>query len=229
MMRVGCAGVPIGSIDDALLVDRTLAGDAEAYASLVRQYGPPLRRSVRRLLPDADAADDAVQHAFVTAFDRLDRYDPSHKFFSWVYRIAWNGALNECRRTRRLCSLQGCDAPTPAAAPDEHCADDERRRAVRRAVAGLAYRHRVLVVLRHYLDRSYEQIGVIVDLPTSTVRSRLHTARRLLREDLAADGFGPPAAATSARSPDPPSRRPGRSSPARAAARGGRPPTPPAR
>ncbi len=108
MMRVGCAGVPIGSIDDALLVDRTLAGDAEAYASLVRQYGPPLRRSVRRLLPDADAADDAVQHAFVTAFDRLDRYDPSHKFFSWVYRIAWNGALNECRRTRRLTST----APT---------------------------------------------------------------------------------------------------------------------
>ena len=166
------------------LIRKVQIGDSRAFGPLVRMYEPGLKNSITRILGDPDAAADVTQEAFIAVFENIHRYNPDHRFFSWVYRIALNGALNKIHQRKFGLPLVIDDVSSPDPNPEAWTEARELAALIHQAVGSLKFKYRVLLVLRHYLDCSYAEIAKITDLPVTTVRSRLHTARVLLKNEL---------------------------------------------
>lgn len=187
---------------DADLVAVTLAGDAAAFAVLVERHQRRLYHALRRLIGDDGTAEEAVQDGFVRAWERLDRFDPDRPFFPWLARISVNLWLNRLRAERRehpfadevADDADGDDAAPPLAddapLPEAQAEAADVRWRVWRAVDRLAPEARRIVVLRHSLELSYDEICAVTGLPMGTVKSRLSRARHELAAALGdlADG-----------------------------------------
>ena len=172
--------------EDAALVGRCLAGDTSAFESLVRHHQRALFTVALRMLGNRDDAADATQNAFVKVYERLDTFDARHRFFSWIYRILLNQCLNVLRSRRS----SDATMPSPPTFVGPHDAYDlaERRRRIEAALLTLPPDLRAVIVLRHFAELSYEEIGTALGgLPVKTVKSRLHSARRRLAELLLPD------------------------------------------
>ena len=127
---------------------------------------------------------DATQIAFIKAYDKLDTYDPAYKFFSWIYKIMVNESLNQISRKRTFEDLDD-EILDLNRTPEEEHAEERLQVRVQSAIVQLPLDYRKLVILRHFGDLSYRDIGEALDLPEKTVKSRLFTARRMLRELIA--------------------------------------------
>jgi RNA polymerase sigma-70 factor (ECF subfamily) len=166
--------------DDAGLVKRSLDGDHAAFEMLVNRYQRVLYSVAVRMLGNREDAKDAAQTAFVRAYERLSTFDPSFRFFSWLYRILVNECLNVLKSRR---PVETIDALLPALAagnPFDAAALGERRAQVETAVLQLPHDYREVIVLRHFIDMSYEEMSEAIGVPVKTVKSRLHTARQRL-------------------------------------------------
>jgi RNA polymerase sigma-70 factor (ECF subfamily) len=164
--------------DDLALIARCRAGETAAFEGLVVRYQRVLFTVAVRMLGDADAAGDAAQNAFIKAYQKLETFDSSRRFFSWIYRIL----VNECLNARRS---HAAHEPLTAAiasgsGPEEAFEVAERRGLVQAAILSLPIEYREVIVLRHYTGLSYEEIGEALHVPAKTVKSRLHTARERL-------------------------------------------------
>ena len=164
--------------DDVAAIRRCLDGETAAFEQLIERYERVLFRVAVRMLGNAEDARDATQTAFVKAYEQLHRYDPEHRFFSWIYRILSNECLNQ-RRARRPQVEVDQWLPAPGT-PFEALEADERKRRVQAAILELTPAYREVVVLRHFAELSYEEVAAALDIPVKTVRSRLHTARQQL-------------------------------------------------
>ena len=164
--------------DDLALVARCRAGETAAFEGLVDRYQRVLFTVAVRMLGDADAANDAAQNAFVKAYQKLGTFDPTRRFFSWIYRIL----VNECLNARRDSPPHEPLAPDLAAVgtPADLFDIAERRRRVQAAIIALPMEYREVIVLRHYTGLSYDEIGETLHVPAKTVKSRLHTAKERL-------------------------------------------------
>ena len=164
-------------MDDETLVQRCLSGDTEAFGELVSRYERPLFNVTLRMLRDHEEARDATQNAFVRAYVHLETFDPTRKFFSWIYRIV----VNECLNVRRARRPQERLVDTLEAKPSPDGVEAlERRDQIEVALQGLTEEYREVVVLRHFADLSYAEISEVVGVPEKTVRSRLFSARQRL-------------------------------------------------
>lgn len=172
----------MGDTDDAAVVKRCLGGDHEAYEVIVLRYQRPLFNVALRMLGDAEDARDATQTAFLKAYQHLGTYDPSQRFFSWIYRILKNECLNVLRARRPTEPVSPGAAGGTAADPVEV---QERHRTIQAALLTLSVEYREVVVLRHFTELSYDEIASALGIPTKTVKSRLYTARQQLGEILA--------------------------------------------
>lgn len=174
--------------DDASLVARSIAGDADAFEELVTRYQAVVYRVALRMLGDADEARDAAQGAFIKMYEHLRSFDPRFKFFSWMYRIV----LNECLNMRRG---RHDDTPlspehAPRTSPVDALEVNERRRHVQRALLRLPLESRQVIVLHYFAELSYEEIAATLHLPARTIKSRLYTARQRLAGLLAPQQVG---------------------------------------
>jgi RNA polymerase sigma-70 factor (ECF subfamily) len=168
--------------DDAL-IERYRNGDREAFAALVVRYQRPVYNAAWWVLRNAEDASDVAQNVFLKVAERLDDYDPQYRFFSWIYRIAVNESLSMLRRSGHEEPL---DDEIDVAGPD---ADDPERRVgdaelsarIRSAVMSMATNDRTVLMLRHFSELSYLEIGQVLDLDEKTVKSRLFEARQRLR------------------------------------------------
>jgi len=178
--------------DDRIIVDRVKAGEREAFTVIVAKYHRPIFNTVLRLVGDYDDAVEVTQQAFVAAYERLETYNPSYRFFSWLYRIAYNAALNEIKRGKWTVKL-GSDTPASDSDidgnPETEFELSERDEFMHRALQAVDIDHRVVLVLRHFIGFSYREIMQILDIPESTLKFRLHVARRKLRERLIDLGY----------------------------------------
>jgi len=164
---------------DRALVRRFLDGERDAAGGLVDRYQKRLFNVALRMLGDVQDAEDVTQTVFLNAFLRLGTYDPRYRFFSWVYRMAVNESLNTLKRRKRTVTLEdGPDIETPGAAPDRAAEAEDR---VGKALRGLKPDDRAVVVLRHFVSFTYEEIAEVLEIPVRTVKSRLFTARERLR------------------------------------------------
>jgi RNA polymerase sigma-70 factor (ECF subfamily) len=176
--------------EDAGWIERSVSGDCEAFACLVRKYQNRLYNSMVYFLRDETEAEDVVQESFVLSFTRLSRFRGSSSFYTWLYRIAVNTAISRRRKKRPQVSIErdlGSAAATrddDGPAPGDRLDESERADQLHAALDRLNDEHRLILVLREMDGLSYEQISEILETPVGTVRSRLHRARFRLKEEL---------------------------------------------
>jgi RNA polymerase sigma-70 factor (ECF subfamily) len=170
---------PAADEQDRALVRRYLEGQRDAAGGLVDRYQKRLFNVALRMLDDVQDAEDVTQTVFLNAFLKLRTYDPRYRFFSWVYRMTVNESLNVLKRRKRTVTVEDQpDIPAPGAAPDRAAEVEDR---VGKALMGLKPDDRAVVVLRHFVFFSYEEIADVLEIPVRTVKSRLFTARERLR------------------------------------------------
>jgi RNA polymerase sigma-70 factor (ECF subfamily) len=174
--------------DDAASIARCLEGEINAFEELVRRYEKPLYNGCLRIVGDSEDARDVVQTVFIKAYENLNNYDPNRKFFSWIYRMMVNAALNQVERKRPTSELDPRLA-SKELQPDESFASDRQSAQLQEALLQLQPEARVAVVLKYFGDLSYEELGFVLDIPPKTVKSRLYTARRHLCEIMSAQGM----------------------------------------
>jgi len=183
--------------EDLLLVERCKSGDQIAYGQLVRKYQNSVYNLCRKMVRNPDEARDLAQEAFVKTFAALERYNPVYAFSSWLFKITSNLCIDHIRKQRmRLLSidepLEGADGgmlrelTDPRRQPDQASEDSELREAIRCAVERLPEHYRIVLVLRHQEQLSYEEIAASLDIPLGTVKARIHRAREGLKSYLAA-------------------------------------------
>ena len=163
-------------------------GDHQAYARIVERYRGPVTALAQRIVRDYDEAADIAQDVFVKIANSIDRYDEKRKFYTWLYRITVNAAIDHIRRNRRhqhesLDSL--ADAETMAqTGPERFFLHERLRSEIKEAAAKLNAKQRSAFLLRDMGERKVDDVATIMDMPEATVRWYLHRARSRIRKDL---------------------------------------------
>jgi len=178
----------------ALLVARAKAGEPQAFDALVRRYRKRMFALALHLSGTESDADDIVQDVFIRAFRALDQFEGRSEFFTWVYRLTVNRALDARRtRSRRSESSIEEDDPRIERALEVDAYGDPRRAAelrqtyvrVLRALDALPPEMRTTVVLVTLQGLSNTEAAVVQGCPSGTIAWRLHEGRRRLREAIA--------------------------------------------
>lgn len=178
---------------DLELIRQCRAGAVEAFGVLVERHQDRLYAALVRMLGSSEDAREAAQDAFVHAYQKLDTFQGTAAFSTWLFRIAVNAAFSRKRRTKRYrTSLDGGSGETgydPADAridadPSQPLEQSETQKLVREALAALPDDYRTALVLKEMDGFRYEEIAEIVGVPIGTVRSRIHRARNELRDKL---------------------------------------------
>jgi len=173
--------------EDHRLVRRCLDGDRSAFGKLVEKYQRPVYSLALKMMRNPPDAEDVSQTAFLKAYEKLASYDPEYKFFSWLYRIAINEALNHLKHQKRFQEIPEQTADGEAS-ESEQMEKDEHAAAVQQALMKLKPEYRSVIVLSHFEELSYEEIGEVLQISVKKVKSRLFSARQLLRMILLRNG-----------------------------------------
>jgi len=184
-----------GGPADQELVNRTLGGDGTAFAALVQRYQDRLYNAVFRLVGSPEDARDLLQDAFIKAYENLGGFRGGSSLYTWLFRIAVNTALSHRRKRKwahaSLASAAEGEQGGEAAWADPSAPDPadpvmaaETEALVQHALGDLDEEHRAVIVLRDIQHCDYREMAEILDVPTGTVKSRLHRARLMLREKL---------------------------------------------
>ena len=171
---------------DSEVVERCLQGDIDAFGALVERYQAPVFRAVLHMVGNREDAREVCQQVFLKAFEHLSTFDTSRKFFSWIYRVAMNESINFLHARRTFEPLP--EDASSLGNPEQAFETNERGRHVREAVMTLSENYRAVVILGHFLHCSYADAAEMLDVPEKTVRSRLFSARQILRQALTPKG-----------------------------------------
>jgi RNA polymerase sigma-70 factor, ECF subfamily len=160
-------------------------GDPAAFEGLVRRWQQPVARFLFHLVGREEPLADLCQEVFLRVYEHRSRYRETGAFSAWLYRIALNVGRDALRRRRREPRQLGDVAPV-AVEPSPHaaCEQAERGRLVAQSIAALPEPLRVVLVLRHYEEMSFEQIARLLGKPASTIKSRFSVTLQRLRERL---------------------------------------------
>ena len=161
-----------------------LAGDRDRYAQLVERYRDRYARYAARMLGSVDAAEDAVQDAFVRAYDQLSQCKEPDKFVGWFFLILRNRCFAERRRrTREGRALEATDeAIAGPDRPDGNVEQVEQAHALERALVDLTPEQREVFVLKHVEGLAYEEIAGMTGATVASLKMRMHRAYDRLRE-----------------------------------------------
>lgn len=165
------------------LLKRCRKGDRQALTELLGKYERPVYNAAYRIMGNPDDAADITQVVFLKAFENLEQYDPKYKFFSWIYRIAINESINQNKRGQRQQPI-GDYEPAASGGPDDDAEAVDLSREIQESLMELKDDYRTIVVLRHFSDFSYREISEILQIPEKTVKSRLYSARQLMKQTL---------------------------------------------
>jgi RNA polymerase sigma-70 factor, ECF subfamily len=175
--------------EDLDLVRQFLTGDRSAFERIVEKHQKTVFNVALRMTHEPKEAEDIAQDVFLKVYERLKSFNPEYRFFSWLYRITVNESLNSVDQKKRC---QELDEEMAASGPDldEITEANERSRKIADAMMELNVDHRAVVVLKHFEGLSYEEIAQILEISEKKVKSRLFTARQVLRDILVKRGFG---------------------------------------
>lgn len=177
----------MGNRRDEDLIRRCQQGDRRALEELLDEYQGPVYNAAFRILGNQEDASDVTQSVFLKAFENFDRYNPEYKFFSWIYRIAINESINHINRGKREQVLEE-DQPSTLRGPVEETDAGTVSARVQGALMKLQEDYRMVIVLRHFSELSYREMSEVLHIPEVTVKSRLYTARQLLKDNLGSLG-----------------------------------------
>jgi RNA polymerase sigma-70 factor (ECF subfamily) len=178
------------------LVARCKRGERGAFDDLIRRYEKKVYNFAFRLSGNYDEANDVASETFVRVYNALQNFRGDSSFITWLFRITTNVYLDERKRKRArpyesLDEMIELDETTvvrqiedPAPTPEETVEKQESVDLLQQAINSLPDYQRMMIVLYHTENRSYEEIAEALDLPIGTVKSRLNRARLSLREKL---------------------------------------------
>jgi RNA polymerase sigma factor (sigma-70 family) len=169
---------------DGEVVRAVLAGDRERYAELVERYRDRYARYAARMLGSADAAEDAVQDAFVRAYDQLEQCKEPENFVGWFFLILRNRCFAEQRRSRGRAPLEAAGDIPARDRSDNGAETAERRRALEHALLELTPEQREVFVLKHVEGLSYGEIAERLSTSVPSLKMRMHRAYDRLRDQL---------------------------------------------
>jgi RNA polymerase sigma factor (sigma-70 family) len=188
--------VSTACVTDGELVEHARAGDTEAFDELARRHGAAVYRAALAALGSPSDAEDIAQEALVLAYRSLSRYRGDASFKTWVVAIAWKRALNLRRRWWRLRPLDhdgdGSSLYEPvegAPSAEQALIAGERDRAAKALIRKLPARLRDALLCVATTEHSYEELAVILGVPSGTLKWRVAEARRRVKQKLAKQGF----------------------------------------
>lgn len=195
-----------GSVREAQLIAACQQGDLSAFNLLVLRWEKPLFNLAYRYVADAAAAQDLVQDTFVRVLKSIGQYAHRGAFRSWLYSIAVNLCRDHLKRRKRRTVISLHDPYTTVSGnrisvsdglADEDARTDaaaeaaERKRLVRRLLAGLSEDQRVVILLREYQALTFPEIAEVLGVPENTAKARLHRGLRAMRRQLEREGLSP--------------------------------------
>jgi RNA polymerase sigma-70 factor (ECF subfamily) len=179
--------------DDALLVDASKRGDQDAFAQLVQRYQRRIFNLVFRILQQYDEASEITQETFLAAWQGLPSFRGEARFPTWLYRIAYNCSLKQLEHRKRDQALQ---AAIQAEQVLQHIDDSmhadavleahDRQAMIQEQISNLPAKYRIVLVLRHLQEMTYEEMAEALTMPIGTIKTHLFRARNLLKERLEA-------------------------------------------
>ena len=175
---------------EAATVELAKGGDLEAFHRLVAHYSEPLYRLAYRITRSREDAEDAVQDAFIKAYERLDGFESRSAFGTWIYRVATNCCLDLLRkRSRRDDKTEGLDTHEYRLAdsepdPERHTVSRQIEGRLEEAMAELTEIERAAFVLRHYEGRSTAEIGEVLGVKPNAAKQTVFRAVRKIRTAL---------------------------------------------
>jgi len=192
---------PEAARSDIELIQLAQANDHVAFETLVRRYSERAYRAAYRVVRDQQAAEEVLQEALIKAYRALPRFEARSSFYTWLYRITVNLALDRRRRGKRAPAVEWDDAiaheidprstlPEPAN-PEVASLRLEVRELVAEGIQTLPDGQREVLLLREVDGLSYEEIADTMQISKGTVMSRLHYARKKMMAFLAARGVEP--------------------------------------
>jgi RNA polymerase sigma-70 factor, ECF subfamily len=198
-------------VTDLELIGRVTAGDYAAFALIMRRYNRALFRAARSIVKEDAAAEDAVQEAYLRAYQALPGYRGDSKLGTWLTRIVINQALEHLRKGRRDHASESTDNIVnlekhldmayserfAADTPERALMREQARKIIERRIDALPAAFRTVFMLRAVEDMPVEEVAACLELPEATVRTRFFRARRLLQKSLAAEFGGATRAAFS--------------------------------
>jgi RNA polymerase sigma-70 factor (ECF subfamily) len=182
------------SPDDRLLVERCQAGDLSAFEPLVEKYRQRVWRLAYNVLRDREEAWDVAQDAFIRAYQALPSFRGQSAFYTWLFRIVMNLAADRARQRAARGRAFGTERVgeeewerammDQGASPDASAVQTEDRERIIRALETLSDDHRAIIMLGDVEGLSYREMAEVLEVPIGTVMSRLHNARKRLRQAL---------------------------------------------
>ena len=179
--------------DDTLLVAASKQGDQDAFAQLVQRYQRRVFNLVFRMLQQYEEASEITQETFLAAWQGLPSFRGDARFPTWLYRIAYNCSLKQLELRKRDKALQAAmqEEQLLERAGDDHRADAEleardRQALVQEHLSQLPAKYRMVLILRHLQEMTYEEMAEILTIPIGTIKTHLFRARNLLKERLLA-------------------------------------------
>jgi len=180
----------VDGLPDEMLVRSCLQGDMGSFGELVRRYQKQVYSLAYRLTNDAEEAMDLSQEVFLKIYQVLERYDETRPFFPWMYKVASNVCHSVLRKKpQESIPLDKIIEFTPLmpkveSQPEDYYESREIQLLVQQAIAELPERYKVPMVLRYLEDLTYQQIAEVMELPVSTIETRLYRGKALLQKRL---------------------------------------------
>ena len=174
---------------DQLIVDLTVAGQKDLFRLLVRRYERAVYGMGLSFFRNEEDASDFSQEVFLKVFRNLSRFERRSRFSTWLYRIAYNTAVNGVNRRKEYRSLAEWEAEADDGnSPENVLIRNAARDAVLVSMRELPERYRACIDLFFFYGLSYREIEEITGFPVNTIKSHVFRAKKLLRERLAAVG-----------------------------------------
>ena len=186
--RPGGERIEESPFDDQLIVSQVLAGQKDLFRLLVRRHERAVYGMGLSFFRNTEDASDFTQEVFLKVYRSLSRFEGRSRFSTWLYKIAYNTAVNGVNRKKEYRSLaeedQGNGAHSDRDTPERILLRKTAKEAVLEALKDLPERYRVCVDMFFFYDRSYQEIEAITGFPVNTIKSHVFRAKKLLREKL---------------------------------------------
>ena len=175
-------------VSDLDLVSECLGGNSRAFGTLIDRYQMTVFNTALKMVNDYNDAQDIAQTVFAKAYEKLDTFNPTYKFFSWIYRMVVNESINWQKKKKYHKELDH-KVISIGKTPDRVLDDKELSESMRDAIVELPPDYRTVIISRHFEDLTYKEMAQTLKIPEKTIKSRLFTARKLLCDILIKRGI----------------------------------------
>jgi RNA polymerase sigma-70 factor (ECF subfamily) len=181
--------------DDNILINKALEGDQTAYEKLMKKYYQLIYNLIFRMISRKEDVEDLTQEAFIKAFNSLQNFDRQFAFSTWLFKIATNNAIDYLRKKKlntfsidKEIESEESDfkfeIPDIENKPDRVIMEDQRKKILDEAIESLPPKYKEVIILRHKLDKEYEEIAKELKIPLGTVKAHIFRGRELLNKFL---------------------------------------------